>query len=377
MDPIRETAGVTAHRGRAAGTDAERRTAAHLQSRLQALGRPAELQTTHVHPRYGLTHALHALLVILGSVVATANPTLGMGVVLASTASAVLDIAGIAHLLRRLTGRRVSQNVESRVDGGKAGTLVLVAHYDAARAAPSFALSVRLLRDPWLAMLIAMLGVLLCTGLRALGIEDTSVTAAQFVSTVFLILMVPPLADIELAGADTGAADNAAGVAVVLRLAGELGERLQHFDVWVVLTGAQKPFALGMRAWLRLHRDELDRERTVVVNVDGVGDGALTYARGEGQVLARRTHRRLVKICEDLDEDGGYGARPRVVREASDAAAAMSRRMPAITVSSAGTTPEPATLERVFEFCLGLIERVDAEVGPGLEATRTPQRSAV
>ena len=375
MDPIREIAALTAHRGRAAGTDAERRAAVHLRDRLRALGRPAETQTVHVRPRFGLTHTLHALLAIVGSVVAAADAAVGAAIVLVAVVSTLLDAAGIAQLLRRLTGRRVSQNVESRVDEGKPGTLILVAHYDAPREAPSFALATRLLRDPWLAMLIAMLGVLLCTGLRALGVEGTAVTAAQFVPTVFLILMVPALADIELSGAGAGAADNAAGTAVVLRLADELGDRLEHFDLWVVLTGAQKPFALGMRAWLRLRRDELDSERTVVLNVDGVGDGALTYGRREGQIYPRRTHRQLVKICEQLEEDGHYGARPRVVREASDAAAAQSRGLPAITVSSAGTMLDPAALERTSDFCLALVERLDAEVGPRL-AARSSERSA-
>ena len=376
MDAIREIAGLTAHRGRAAGTDAERRAAVYLRDRLEALGRPAELQTAHVRPRFGLTHAIHALLAIFGSVVAAANAPVGAAIVLVAAVSTFLDAAGLLHLVRRLTGRRVSQNVESRIDEGKPGTLVLVAHYDAAREAPSFRLATRVLRDPWLAMLIAMLAVLVCIGLRALDVEGTALTAAQFVPTVFLILMVPPLADIELSGAGAGAADNAAGTAVVLRLAEELGDQLEHFDVWVVLTGAQKPFALGMRAWLRLRRKELDGVSTVVLNIDGVGDGALTYGRREGALFALRTHRQLVKICEDVSEDGGHGARPRVVHDSSDAAAALARGLPALTVSSPGTILDPVALERTYEFCLELAERVDAEVGPRL-AARGSERSAV
>ena len=376
MDPIREIAGLAAHRGRAAGTDAERRAAAHLRDRLQALGRSAELQTVHVRPRFGLTHSLHALLAILGSVVAAANAPLGAAIVLIAAVSTLLDAAGILHVLRRLTGRRVSQNVESRMDDGKPGTLVLVAHYDAGREAPSMALATRLLRDPWLAMLVAMLAVLACAGLRVVGVEGTALTAAQFVPTVFLILMVPPLADVELSGAGAGTADNAAGTAIVLRLAEDLGARLEHFDVWVVPTGAQKPFALGMRAWLRLRRKELDRESTVVLNVDGVGNGELSYGRREGQVLALRTHRQLVRICQDVSEDGAYHARSRVVRESSDAAAALGRGLPAITVASSGTILDPAVLERTYGFCLDLVERVDAEVGPRL-AARTAERSTV
>ena len=378
MDSIRETAGLVAYRGRTAGTDVERRAAVHLRERLEGLGRPAELQTVQVRPRFGLTHTLHALIAILGSVVAAANAPLGAAIVLVALASTFLDATGTLHLLRRLTGRRMSQNVESREDAGKPGTLVLVAHYDSARDAPSFGLVTRLLRDPWLAMLVAMAGVLVCCGLRALGVEGTAVTTAQFVPTVFLILMVPPLADIELSGAAAGGTDNAGGATVVLRLAEELGGRLEHFDVWVVLTGAQKPFALGMKAWLRLRRGELDRESTVVLNVDGVGDGPLTYSRREGPVFPLRVHRQLVRICEEIVEDDGengvYGARPRVVHETSDAAAALARGVPALTVSATGTALEPAALDRAYEFCRELAVRVDAGVGPRL-AARSEERS--
>ena len=38
-----------------------------------------------------------------------------------------------------------------------------------------------------------------------------------------------------------GEADNAAGVATVLALAEDLGGSLRSFDVWVLLTGSQKP----------------------------------------------------------------------------------------------------------------------------------------
>jgi len=347
----------------------------HLRDRLEELGRPAELQAVQVRPRFGLTHTLHALMAIFGSVLAAANAPIGAAIVLFAALSTFLDTAGIVHLVRRLTGRRMSQNVESRVDEGKPGTLVLVAHYDVAREAPSFALATRLVRDPWLAMLLAMLLILICCGLRVAGLEGTTLTSVQFVPTVFLILMVPALADIELSGASAGGSDNAAGVAVVLRLADDLGDRLEHFDVWVVFTGAQKPFALGMKAWLRRRRPELERESTVVLNVDGLGDGPLTYSRKEGPLLALRVHRQLTRICKEIVEDGGHRAGSMVVHEAGDTGAALARGFPAITVSSPGAMLDPASLDRAFEFCRELAERVDAEVGPRL-TSKSRERSA-
>ncbi len=348
----------------------------HLRDRLEDLGRAADLQAVTVRPRFGLTHTLHALLAIFGSVLAAANAPVGAAIVLFAVLSTFLDVTGILYLVRRLTGRRMSQNVESRIDRTKPGTLVLVAHYDSPREAPSFTLASRLLRDPWMAMVMAMVLVLICCGLRVAGIEGVALTGVQFAPTVFLILMVPALADIELSGASAGGTDNAAGVAVVLRLADALGDRLDHFDVWVVFTGAQKPFALGMRGWLRSRRPELEGESTVVLNIDDVGDGPLTFSRREGPLFPLRVHGQLTRICEQIVEDGGHEARPKVVREAGDAGAAVARGIPAITVSSPGAMLDPASLDRTFEFCRELAERVDAEVGPRLEASRSPERSA-
>lgn len=370
MDTVSEMAAVTAQQGRSAGTDAERRTAGLLRDRLRKMGREAELQTVQVRPRYGLVHSAHALLAVVGSVVAVDNPAVGGALILAAALSTLLDVTNVLHFARRLTGRRVSQNVESIEGGDKPGTLVLVAHYDAAREARAFLLAERVLRDPWRAILGAMLVLIACSGARALGAEGVALTAAQFVPTVLLILLVPALADIELSETSRGTADNAAGVATVLRLADELGGRLEHFDLWVVFTGAQEPFALGMSGWLRERRKGLDRERTAVLNVDGVGRRPITFSRREGPVFALRSHSQLVRICREIAEDeaidGAPSAHPRVNHRRSDAAAAIARGLPALTVSREGDTIGPEEMDGAYAFCRELIERLDAEVGPDL-----------
>ncbi len=374
MDVAAEIAALTAQHGRSAGTDAERRTAVHLRERLRDLGRDAELQTLHVRPRFGLVHAGHALLAVVGSVVAVEAPEVGGALVLVAALGTLLDVTNVLQVGRRLTGRRVSQNVTSPEDGGKPGTLVLVAHYDAGRDARAFALATRLLRDPWRAMLVAMLALAVCCALRALEVEGAALTAVQFAPTVLLILLTTAFADVELSEVSSGEADNAAGVATVLRLAEAVGGRLDHFDVWVVLTGAQKPFALGMSSWLKAHRKQLDRERTAVLNVDGIGGGSVAFSRREGPVLALRSHRQLVRLCEEIAEDdgpaGAYSARSRIVRERSDAAAAIVRGLPALTVSRTGAAKaDIEDLDGAFAFCRDLVLRLDAEVGPELAGT--------
>ena len=379
MDPKRETQDLADFAGRTAGTDSERRAAMHLRERLRRMGREAELEAVEVRPRFGLTHTLHALLAIVGSVVAVSSPTTGAALVLAAGVLVALDLTGTVAITRRLTGRRASQNVFSPEDGGRAGTLILVAHYDIGRDAPAFRLARRVLRSPWAVLLGAIAALLVCVWLRALGLEGNVLTAVQFVPTVLLILLVPALADLELSNAADGEADNAAGVATVLALAEDLVGTLRSFDVWVLLTGSQKPFAAGMGAWLRQHRSELDRERAAVINVDGVGSGPVRFARREGALRARRAHPQLLRICEEIAEDdgdgGSYDARPASFLERTDASAARSKKLPAITLSCSGEEVTAEGLERMRAFCRDLIERLDAEVAPTLTAPG-PQREA-
>ena len=116
--------------------------------------------------------------------------------------------------------------------------------------------------------------------LRIVGIESQALTAVQFVPTVLLILLIRRVRRHRAGRGRARTVPGAAAVATVLRLADEL--ELEHFDVQVVLTGAEQPFALGMGAWLRPRRKELDRATTAVLHVDSVGDGPVRYARRVG-----------------------------------------------------------------------------------------------
>ena len=363
MDPEQEIAALAEHSGRTAGSDAERRAALHLRDRLRALGRAAELEPIEIRPRAALAHALHALLAIAGSLASVANAALGASLVLAAAVLTTLDVTGASQLTRAITGRRASQNVMSPEGGAKAGVIVLVAHYDAARGSAGLGGLTRWARDPWALALGSMVALLGCCALRVTGIDGTALSAVQFVPTVALVALTAILVDGELAG-PSRADDNGAGVVTALRLAESVGGRLEHFDLWVLLTGAQKPFALGMRAWLRRHRKQLGGNRGVIVGLDDAGARGLRFARRHGPLVPLRAHRELVRLCRAVAEDGAQ-ADEVVVREPVDAAAATARGIPAITVTGAGA--DPAGLERWFTFCRELIERIDAELGPRIE----------
>jgi Peptidase family M28 len=375
---------------RAPGSDAERRAAAHLEGRLKELGREAELESIEVWPNWPLGYAILAALAVVGSVLSVSVPVVGVALALVAVLLTFLDAGVLLPTARRPLGRRASQNVVSWGDRDRPGLLLLVAHYDAGRG--GIALSQQadarraafghLVRRPiggleplfW-----AELAVLVFCVLRLPGLSGTLLTALQFVPTVVLIVAVALLIDIALSPTRGGENDNATGAALALALAERFGGgRLEHFDVHVLFTGGQKAVAAGSRAFLKRHKSELGRERTVILNLDAVGSGTLRYTSREGPLVAVKSHPQLVQVCdaiaEDDDDENAFGARAIVNRAPSDGYAARSAGLPAITISCRGRLDYVAervdeeALERAEAFCAELIQRLDAEVGADLAA---------
>ena len=392
IEPQHEIEQLAAFAPRRAGSDAERRAANQLATRLtETAGRQAHTEPITIWPRWPLTHVIHALAAIAGSALSVDHPLIGLILVALATVSTIAEIANRLPITRRLTGRRASQNVVAKEGSGKPGTLILTAHYDAARGGAAFKWQSRTrlgFAQPFLWAQIVLLATSIA---REAGIDGTAVSVIQFVPTVILIVYLPFLADILLTGTVTGANDNASGVATVLRLAERYSGRnaLDHLDLDVLLPGAQETGAQGMRAWLKRHRNEYDSTRTIVINVDEVGAGAIRYARKEGPLLALKQHPRLARLCDQIaseDTEGRYEAEPTTSRTAGDAYAARSRGLPAFTISCApaphhhrvtdtAENIDPQALERAFRFCSELIELIDEQVGPDIAASAQAQAS--
>jgi hypothetical protein len=390
MDLLAEIDALVGVGRRAPGSDAERRAAGHLEGRLKELGREVEVESIEVWPNWPLAYAILAALGVFGSVLSVSVPVVGAALALLAALLTFLDAGVLLPTLRRPLGRRASQNVVSWGDRDKPGMLLLVAHYDAGRS--GIALSQKaeerraavghLIRRPIGALELlfwAELAVLACCLLRLPGLSGILLTAVQFVPTVLLIVAVALLLDIALAGTKGGENDNATGAALALRLAERFGGgRLEHFDVHVLFTGGQKAIAAGSRAFVKRHKGELGRERTVILNLDAVGSGTVRYASREGPLIAIKSHPQLVRLCdaiaEDDQEENSFGARAIVNRAPSDGYAARSAGLPAITISCRGRLDyvparvDEQALERAEGFCAELIQRLDAEVGADLAA---------
>ncbi len=365
---------------RAPGSGAEQEAAVHLTGRLRALGRRARREPFPVWPRWPLAYALHALLGIAASLVSLSSPEVGLGLALMAALLTLLDATGVLTTTRRLLGRSESHNVVSWGDRGRPGALLLVAHCDSGpgglasgdglrRRFAALGSALHRPLSPTAILFWSLAAVALFSLLRLAGISGPALDALQFVATVGLIVAVALLLGMALSEAQSGENDNASGVALVLALAERAAP--EHFGVHVLFTGSQKAVAQGMRAFLLEHSAELGRERTVVLNLDSVGDGAVAYTRREGPVFTVRSHVQIVELAREVAEDSGDDPRavPLVNREASDGYAVRSAGLPSITISCrddrgfASRRLDEHALDRAEAFCLELIRRLDAEIG--------------
>jgi hypothetical protein len=386
--------------GRWPGTDAERRAANSLVSRLRAMGRRAEVEPTHVHPEYSLVLALHCALGIAGSLIAIAVAPLGFALVLVSAVSMYFDQNTRLYLLRRLFFRRSSQNVVSPGPAPEApARIILSAHYDASktglvfgpgstRLAGRISERARLLLGPFRLIFWGGLAPLLpILGARLAGIDASWLSVIQLFPTVLLLLAAVLLIDIALSAIVPGAYDNASGVAVVISVAEELDrDRPSNLDVWVVLPGAQECNCEGMARYLAAHRKEIDRDRTFFINLDSTSYGAVHYLLSEGAVLSYSMDTRLLELCAaiaEADRTRGdrYGARALRIPAHTDALPAIARGFRAISVIGAkdGLTPpyyhtpddtpdklDEEAMARTVEFTLELVRLLDRDVGRSL-----------
>jgi hypothetical protein len=100
--------------------------------------------------------------------------------------------------------------------------------------------------------------------------------------------------------------------------------RLEHFDVQLLFTGAEKAMAAGMRRFRQRHGAELSKQSTVVVNLDEVGSGSVRCARKEGPLISLKGR---VQPADVFDAPGYVNRSP------GDGYAARLSGFPAITVS--------------------------------------------
>jgi hypothetical protein len=404
MEVIRE---LCAFERRGPGTDAERRAANALATRLRGMRRRADLEPFFTHPQYAVVYLVHAALGITGSLLAIVQPAVGFALVLFAAASTYLDLNTRLYLVRSLLFRRVSQNVVSPGDRPEApARLILMAHYDAARTGYIFSRgSKRIRRLPQRTRLalgpfriffwLGLAPLLPILGARMAGLDATWLNAIQAIPTIVLIVAAFLLIDIALSEIVPGAYDNASGVATVLSAAEELTvDPPENLDVWIVLTGSEESFCEGSRAFVRSRRKQLDRAGTYFLNVDSVSSGQVAYEVSEGAVISIPLDRHLVELAEALAGAGAAGGEAIPMRHPllDDALPPRIRKFRSITIRTTDAkgnlapwyhthedTPEhidSASLSRATEFVIALSRLIDREAGRSAKAPTSSSPAA-
>jgi Zn-dependent M28 family amino/carboxypeptidase len=96
-----------------------------------------------------------------------------------------------------------------------------------------------------------------------------------------------------------GAVHNASGVAALLGLAEKFAARpMEEADVWIAATGCHETWMAGMRHLLA--DPAIDRKRTWILNLEGVGAGSLHYLKTEGFMHTLHADKTLASLADTL-----------------------------------------------------------------------------
>ncbi len=392
-------ASLSATGDRGVGTDAERRAAAWLADEIARPGkREAQLETFWSRPNWAMAQTWHVGLGLAGSLVSVSSPAVGAALLGLALLSVLADATLGISPGRRLTPEHASQNVVSlappRRDGGSPPVrLIITANLDAGRQALAYRTGLRrpfarlrtstVRRAPgWAGWLAIALALTLATALvRAGGSHAAWIKVLQLIPTAGLVIALALLLEMAGAGWSPAANDNASGTGVAIALTRALDAAPPaHAAVDLVLSGAGDGQDLGLRRYLRSHREHR-ADNTVILGLGPAGEGRPAWLRSDGPLIPlahSRTLRRLAAEVAarepelELHELRGRGSSPGLsARQLGLPSVALTARSADGLVPrshQSGDTAEhlnDAVIEQMLLAGLALADAIDAYLGEG------------
>lgn len=354
-------AGRLPHRGGV--TENERLAADYLLERFEESTPLAQIEHFHSVDAYPYLFALYYLdFAVAVCVLAHWWPWIGLVYGLVSFLMYLAEFTGYSTMSRFLPHYE-TQNISARFPCNFPERLVvLTAHYDSPQALPwAVPGGVRWLR--WFHVFLVCCMVLILISCAADGLNvfvERSLRLDLFArwgaAAVLLAAAASLYTGVRSSNFTRGANNNAAGVALLLRLAERFrGNPLQSTEVWLVATGSKEMWLSGMRELFR--GLDVDKASTYFVNVAGVGAGALRYVTGEGMLHVYRADRELVALAESNRKE--FGARALVHRGLpSDALIPLARGYKAMSIMATAEDDMPVAWNRDTDT----VEVVDSEV---------------
>jgi hypothetical protein len=146
---------------------------------------------------------------------------------------------------------------------------------------------------------------------------------------------------------------------------------LTEKEVWFVATGAEEVGTAGMEAFLEAYGEDV--RDAMIVNIDNVGAGQLSWVTAEGMARRYRANQRLIGLAKRVSREQEILLKPRVYKGLStDATPALARGYKAMTLMAfapsgvpvnwhwpTDTTAkvEPELIERVTELVTEMIRQ--------------------
>ena len=105
-----------------------------------------------------------------------------------------------------------------------------------------------------------------------------------------------------------GANDNATGVAIMLELAEKYAKEkkaggFRDTELWFLATSCEETGLGGSLAFINQQGKALRDKETLVLNMDGFGQGKVRYLTADGSLVARPYDRELVRLAEELAKE--------------------------------------------------------------------------
>lgn len=231
----------------------------------------------------------HALLFFLLALV------IGLGFALYCQSSPGLFNRGEKFLTKNIFAKFGPENPEKEI--------VVVAHYDS--KSQTFPIWLRILTY-YVAGILSILAVLFGFVVVLEFVNMPSIHPIWFwiIVCVGLLDFLPVFNRLD--NKSSGAIDNASAVGTALELASIFKENpLSKSRLWVVLTGAEELGIVGAKAFVEKHREELDPEKTFVINLDILGTDRQICALNKLGLPGKMTNRELNLLIKKSAESAG------------------------------------------------------------------------
>jgi hypothetical protein len=284
-----------------------------MQAELQALGLSTRFEPFRFNDNLHANMVLHFGLGVLGTAVSGLLPAAGLALHAVSSGSYYADITRRGYLLRRLLGFKKAANLLAVAPATEPvrKRIVFVSHADAGYTGWVFDPRVihltdggpRLLGHP---IALATRAMAALTGFDALRVAFGPLTLPlrpiEWMLTVPAMMTVALNTQILIKNTIVpGANDNLSSVAALPILAGRLlKSKPADTELVFVVSSSEEAHLGGADALAHQMEGEWEKDRTVVIALDGITNGNLNFIEAEGEVTRLLTPAWLTETAESV-----------------------------------------------------------------------------